>query len=132
MSNYLKTIEFEDSETMHAVLLAAKLAIDPDVWRKASTDAFVDDDELVIWTEAERYKPVEKLWDYIFNDFDWSEADMSEPDQSEIEISEYFEDCAITHNTTRRVDTNVELPSIEFDHRFYQGNIDRFIGEQAA
>ena len=132
MSNYLKTIEFDDAEIMHAVLLAAKLAIDPDVWRKARTDAFVDEDELTVWTEAENYKPVEKLWDYIFNEFDWSEADMSEPEESEIEISEYFEDCAITHNTTSRVDELVELPSIEFDHRFYQGNIDRFIGEQAA
>ena len=132
MSNYLKTIEFEDHETMHAVLLAAKLAIEPDVWRKAVGDAFVDGDELTVWTEAERYKPVEKLWSFIFDDFDWGEADMREPDQSEIEVSEYFEDCAITHNTTSRVDANVELPSIEFDHRFYQGDIDRFIGEQAA
>lgn len=130
MSNYLKTIEFEDHETMHAVLLAAKLALDPDVWRKAVGDAFVDGDELTVWTEAERYKPVEKLWSFIFDDFDWGEVDMSEPDQSEIEVSEYFEDCAITHNTTSRIDRLVDLPSIEFDHRFYQGNIDLFIGEQ--
>lgn len=132
MSNYLKTIEFEDHETMHAVLLAAKLALDPDVWRKARTDAFIDEDELTIWTEADNYKPVEALWNYIFNEFDWSEADASEPDESEIEISEYFEDCAITHNTTSRVDHLVEFPSMEFDHNLYQGDIDRFIGEQAA
>lgn len=132
MSNYLKTIEFDDVETMHAVLFAAKLALDEDVWRKASTDAFVDDGEFVIWTEAERYKPVEKLWSFIFDDFDWAETDIDEPDQSEIEISEYFEDCAITHNTTSRVDRIVILPSIEFEHNLYQGDIDRFVGEQAA
>ena len=132
MSNYLKTLEFEDAETMHAVLFAAKLALDEDVWRKAVSDAFVDDDEFVIWTEADNYKPVEKLWDYILNGFDWAEADLRDPDQSEIEISEYFEDCAITHNTTSRVDRMVELPDIQFDHNLYQGDIDRFIGEQAA
>jgi hypothetical protein len=132
MSNYLKTIEFDDVETMHTVLLAAKLAIDPDVWKKARTDAFVDEDEMTIWTEADNYKPVERLWDFIFNDFDWAEADIREPDQSEIEISEYFEDCAITHNTTSRIDHLVELPSIEFEHNLYNGNLDRFVGEQAA
>ena len=132
MSNYLKTIEFDDVETMHAVLFAAKLAIDPEVWRKTVNEAFVDEEELIIWTESENYRPVEALWGYIFGIFDWGEEDLREPDQSEIEISEYFEDCAITHNTTSRVDANVELPSIEFEHRFYQGDIDRFVGEQAA
>lgn len=132
MSNYLKTIEFDDAETMHAVLLAAKLSIEPDVWRKINSDVYVDDDELVIWTESDGYKPVAVLWDYIYNQFDWAEADMSEPEESEIEISEYFEDSAITHNTTTRIDQLVELPSIEFDHRLYQGDINRFIGEQAA
>ena len=132
MSNYLKTIEFEDAEIMHTVLLAAKLALEPDVWRKAATDTFVDEDELTVWTEADNYKPVEKLWSFIFDDFDWAEADLREPDQSEIEISEYFEDSAITHNTTSRVDRLVQLPDIQFDHNLYQGNIDRFVGEQAA
>ena len=132
MSNYLKTIEFDNSEVIYQVLLAAKLALDPDVWRKAVGDVFIDEEQDLLWTESENYKPVEKLWSFIFDDFDWSEADIREPDQSEIEISEYFEDCAITHNTTSRVDQLVELPSIEFEHNLYQGNIDRFVGEQAA
>ena len=135
MSNYLRTMEFEDSATMRIVLIAAKLAIDPDVWRKINSDVYVDEDEAVLWTETDNYKPVLKLWDYIYNDFDWSEADMNEPDGSEIEVSEYFEDNAITHDTTTTIDQLVDLPSIEFEHRLYQGSLNNFIGgehEQVA
>jgi hypothetical protein len=135
MSNYLKTIEFEDSEIMGTVLLAAKLALDPDVWRKIKTDVFVDDDEAVVWTEADSYKPVIVLWDYIYNTFDWDDIGVDMPEESEIELSEYFEDNAVTHNTTSRMDALLEAPSFEFEHNLYAGNIDSFVGgvrEQVA
>lgn len=129
MSNYLKTIEFNDSESMRTVLVAAKLAIEPDVWRKINSDVHIDEDELTVWTEADHYRPVEQLWSFVFEDFDWGECEFEEPEQTEIQLSEYFEDAAETFDVTQRVDQLIEYPNLEFSHGLYNGDINRYLGD---
>ena len=129
MSNYLKTLEFQDVETMYKVLFAAKLALEPDVWKKATNESWIDDGEFVLWTESENYRPVEYLWNYVVNDFPWCdvEDEMEEPEESVIDMPIYGDEACNEHSTTSRVDHLVTMPDLEFEHELYSGNINTFL-----